>query len=201
MTLRALVALLFAAWGASELVLNWRRRARRAARGADGSAAAGQGAAVHDRGSYLVVIGTVAAAIALAFAAQCVTAARWPWPEEVSLVAALLLLLAGVAVRWHAVLTLGRFFSVVVAVQPGHRVVQAGLYRYIRHPSYLGVLLGLLGGALALHNALSLVALLLPVTLALVYRMRVEEAVLLEALGEDYRGYCRRTRRLVPGLY
>jgi protein-S-isoprenylcysteine O-methyltransferase len=105
-----------------------------------------------------------------------------------------------VAVRWHAVLTLGRFFSVVVAVQPGHRVVQDGLYRHIRTP-LLGVLLALLGAGLGLNNALSLAVLLLPVSLALAYRMRVEEQALSEALGEEYRSYCRRTRRLSPGLY
>jgi len=201
MTLRDVFGLLFAAWGASEIVLNWWRRARRAAPGADPASPAGAGAAVRDRGSYLVAIATVAAAIPLAFAAQRVTAARFPWPEQAGLVAGVLLLLAGVAVRWHAVLTLGRFFSVVVAVQPGHCVVQDGLYRHIRHPSYLGVLLALLGAGLGLNNALSLAVLLLPVSLALAYRMRVEEQALIEALGEEYRSYCRRTRRLIPGLY
>ena len=199
MTLRDLFALLFAAWGASEMVLNWRRRARHVAPGPGEAPTAG--ASVRDRGSYVVVIITIAAAIPLAFAAQRVTAARLPWPEDAGLVAGLVLLLAGVAVRWHAIVTLGRFFSVVVAVQPGHRVVQDGLYRHIRHPSYLGVLLALLGAGLALHNALSLALLVLPATLALAYRMRVEEQVLIEALGEEYASYCRRTRRLVPGLY
>jgi protein-S-isoprenylcysteine O-methyltransferase Ste14 len=192
MTLRALFPLLFAAWGLSEVVLVWRRRARSGGR---------DDVAVRDRGSQWVVIGSVLIAVALAARTQHVAAAAMPWPQDVLLVLATVLLLGGVAVRWHAIRTLGRFFTVNVAVQPEQHVVQAGLYRCIRHPSYTGALLAVLGAGIAFHNWLSLAVLMLPVALALGYRIRVEEAVLIDALGDAYRDYCRRTKRLIPGVY
>jgi hypothetical protein len=100
--------------------------------------------------------------------------------------AGMMFLVTGVAFAWGA--TAYHFGS---SARPGPAYFPFGL----------GVLLALLGAGLALHNALSLAVLLLPVALALGYRMRVEEQVLIEALGEEYRSYCRRTRRLVPGLY
>jgi len=124
-----------------------------------------------------------------------------PWPPGALLGLGTALLIGGVAVRWLAIRTLGRFFTVDVAVHREHRVVQSGLYRYVRHPSYTGVLVAMLGAGLAFGNWLSLAALMLPLTLSLLYRIRVEEAVLLEALGEEYREYCGRTKRLIPGVY
>jgi protein-S-isoprenylcysteine O-methyltransferase Ste14 len=58
-----------------------------------------------------------------------------------------------------------------------------------------------LGAALCLCNVLSLIVLTVPTTAALLNRIRVEEAVLMSGLGERYREYMTRTKRLVPGLY
>lgn len=202
MTLRDAFPLLFAAWGVSELFLNSLKRARVGGAVTDAASGARPGAqTVRDRGSHGIVIGSVVAAIALALVAQRVQAAAMPGPLDLLVVLGTLALLGGVALRWCAILTLGRYFTVNVAVQHGHRVVQSGPYRFVRHPSYTGVLLALLGVGLAMHNWLSLAALLVPVTLSLAYRIRVEEAVLAEALGDDYRAYARRTKRLVPGVY
>jgi protein-S-isoprenylcysteine O-methyltransferase Ste14 len=120
---------------------------------------------------------------------------------EATFRAGLALLVMGQVLRWWSMATLGRLFTVYVAIRDGHRVVQSGPYRLIRHPSYTAILLVHLGAALCLGNALSAVALLVPVSLALGYRMRVEEAALIEALGPEYSEYMTRTKRLVPGLY
>jgi protein-S-isoprenylcysteine O-methyltransferase Ste14 len=80
-------------------------------------------------------------------------------------------------------------------------VVQSGPYRYIRHPSYTGALITLAGLGLALGNWLGLLALLGCMTIAYGYRIKVEEAALVAALGEPYRLYMARTRRLVPFLF
>lgn len=110
-------------------------------------------------------------------------------------------LAAGVVLRVWAIVTLGRLFKFVVVIQDGHRVVASGPYRLIRHPSYTGALVGFLGVGIALDSWLSVLALVLIPLLAIGVRIRVEETELARALGEEYRAYARRTRRLVPGLW
>ena len=110
-------------------------------------------------------------------------------------------LAAGVALRVWAIVTLGRLFKFVVVIQDGHRVVASGPYRLLRHPSYTGALVGFLGAGIALDSWLSVLALVLIPLLAIGVRIHVEEAELARALGEEYRAYARRTRRLVPGLW
>jgi protein-S-isoprenylcysteine O-methyltransferase Ste14 len=110
------------------------------------------------------------------------------------------LFLVGGALRMAPVFVLGERFSGLVAIQPGHRLVTGGLYRVIRNPSYLGLLINSLGGALAFRAGvgLALTALLIP---PLIARIRAEEALLREQFGAEYAAYCARTWRLIPGLY
>jgi protein-S-isoprenylcysteine O-methyltransferase Ste14 len=96
---------------------------------------------------------------------------------------------------------LGRFFTYNVAVHAGQTVVEAGPYRYIRHPSYTGALITLVGVGLALGNWAALLAILVCTGIAYAYRISVEESALVAALGEPYKEYMRRTRRLVPFLF
>ena len=111
------------------------------------------------------------------------------------------LMLAGIAFRWYAMKVLGRFFTFDVAIQVGHTVVDVGPYRYIRHPSYTGALLTQMGLGLALGNWAALFAILACVGIGYAYRIAIEEEVLVSALGEPYREYMRRTRRLIPYLF
>jgi protein-S-isoprenylcysteine O-methyltransferase Ste14 len=87
-----------------------------------------------------------------------------------------------------------------VAIQPGHTLVTSGVYRFIRHPSYLGLLVNSLGWALAFRSGVGvlLTALLIP---PLVARIRAEERLLRWQFGDEYDVYCRQTSRLVPGVY
>ncbi len=111
------------------------------------------------------------------------------------------LMLAGLAFRFYAMSVLGRFFTYDVAVQADQTVVEIGPYRYIRHPSYTGAFITLVGLGLALGNWVGLLALLACMATAYAYRISVEEAALVAALGEPYKQYMRRTRRLVPFLF
>ena len=107
---------------------------------------------------------------------------------------------AGGALRIWPVFVLGRRFSGLVAIQPGHRLVTSGVYGIIRHPSYLGLLVSSLGWGLAFRSGVGvlLTALLVPPLLARIY---AEERLLRSHFGEEYDAYCRRTSRLIPGLY
>jgi protein-S-isoprenylcysteine O-methyltransferase Ste14 len=115
--------------------------------------------------------------------------------------AAFAILALGFVVRVTAIFTLGRAFSANVALHAGQRLQRSGLYSFVRHPSYLGLELIIL--ALALHSrtwACFAVA-LVPPTLALLYRIHVEEVALRRAFGADYEDYSRTTKRLIPGVY
>jgi protein-S-isoprenylcysteine O-methyltransferase Ste14 len=110
------------------------------------------------------------------------------------------LFLVGGALRLWPVFVLGRRFSGLVAIQPGHTLVTSGIYGVIRHPSYLGVLVMLLGWGLAFRSwvGVLLTALIL---LPLVARIRAEERLLRTQFGDEYDAYRARTSRLIPGLY
>jgi protein-S-isoprenylcysteine O-methyltransferase Ste14 len=105
--------------------------------------------------------------------------------------------LAGIAFRWYAVLTLGRFFTTRVMTTKDQTVVEKGPYSFIRHPSYTGALLTVLGVLLCQTNWLSVACFVLALP-GMAYRISVEEHALLDALGQPYRDYMRRTKRLVP---
>jgi len=113
----------------------------------------------------------------------------------------LALFVAGVLLRWWAIVRLGRFFTVDVAIADDHRVVDTGPYRFVRHPSYTGVIIAFLGYGVCLGNKVALLALTVPIVLAFLQRIKVEEAALQAALGDAYRSYARRTRALVPFVY
>jgi protein-S-isoprenylcysteine O-methyltransferase Ste14 len=107
---------------------------------------------------------------------------------------------AGGALRIWPVFVLGRRFSGLVAIQPGHALVTTGIYSVIRHPSYLGLLVNSLGWGLAFRSGVGvlLTALLIPPVLA---RIGAEEALLRSQFGDEYGEYCARTSRLIPGFY
>lgn len=106
----------------------------------------------------------------------------------------------GGALRIWPVFVLGRRFSGLVAIQPGHELVTSGVYGVIRHPSYLGLLVNSLGWALAFRSGVGVLLTVLTIP-PLVARMNAEERLLNMRFGEAYETYRARTRRLIPGVY
>ncbi|HEX8894941.1 MAG TPA: isoprenylcysteine carboxylmethyltransferase family protein [Terriglobales bacterium] len=106
----------------------------------------------------------------------------------------------GGSLRLWPVFVLGRRFSGLVAIQPGHALVTTGIYRFIRHPSYLGLLLTAFGWGLAFRAGVGLLlaAMMIPVLIA---RMNSEERLLESQFGEQYDDYRSCTSRLIPGIY
>jgi protein-S-isoprenylcysteine O-methyltransferase Ste14 len=117
------------------------------------------------------------------------------------LVVALPVLWAGIGFRLWAIHTLGRFFRGVVHVQADHEVVRHGPYRVLRHPAYAGALVAVVGLALTFHNVVACVVYLVCGAAGVLYRIRVEERVLLAGLGAEYQDYAQQTARLVPYVW
>lgn len=176
---------LYVSWYISEMAAYWRLRTPR-------------GALKRDRGSRAVLIVGLWSSIALGFVSGVVAPIATITFQRYGLfLVGLAFVGAGMVVRMGAMKTLGRFHTMDVATQAGQRIIDTGQYKWIRHPSYAGALLTLLGILLCATNWLSLACFAVGVA-GYAYRMVVEERALSAALGEPYREYVSRTRRLIP---
>jgi protein-S-isoprenylcysteine O-methyltransferase Ste14 len=189
MNLETLFRVLYLSWCGAEILIAVVTRTRR-----------GSGL-LQDRGSQFVVwtLGIVA-----------LRSADWirhiaPWNISVdtrwSIPPSLVVLIAGIAIRAACIITLGRAFSANVGIRQAQRFTRDGLYRYVRHPSYLGIEVALFAVALNSGNWACFAWILLLPTVGLLDRIQVEEKPLRTTFGEDYAAYCRTTKRLIPGLF
>lgn len=183
-----LIPCLGIAFGLSELAVSLRRRSK-------------AGAARADRGSLHVLWIVIVSAWVLALTLAANLMFGHFRVGRALLAIALLAFTGGVALRWYAILYLGRMFTVDVAIATDHRLIDSGPYRWIRHPSYAGALLAFLGLGLLMASLPALVALLVPCLAAYLYRIAVEEAALQRGLGSAYSDYMLHTWRLIPGVY
>jgi protein-S-isoprenylcysteine O-methyltransferase Ste14 len=113
----------------------------------------------------------------------------------------LFLIVTGLAIRWVAIVTLGKYFAVDVSIRSDHKVITTGVYRFVRHPAYSGTILSFLGLGLSFSSWISTLVIVLPIVVAFVYRIRIEERALAGFLGNEYVRYCTTTKRMIPGLY
>jgi len=107
----------------------------------------------------------------------------------------------GFAIRWTAVIQLGKMFTVDVTITDEHNLKTTGLYKIVRHPSYLGLILIIAGLALCTDSLLSFLIILIPSFWAINYRIKVEEQVLIAEFGEQYINYKKRVSRIIPGIF
>lgn len=179
----------FASWILPEIIA-WRVK-----RSSDSSTA-------DDRGSLnlIVILWWIGIAMSFVFSLLLPQAAM-PGKGTTLFFVGICLMLLGVALRWYSVAILGKYFTFDVAIHNGQVLIEAGPYRYIRHPSYSGALLSLLGFGLSLGNWAGLVGSLSCLVFAYAYRIPVEEAALTAALGDTYKQYVKRTWRLVPFIF
>ena len=188
MRLNNIFPLLSALWVLSEILVSVTMTSR-------------AGAEDHDRSTlrllWLVIMLAVAAGIVVAGTGL---GAVGHFRQAVHL-AGVLLIAVGLVVRWSAILTLKHYFTVNVALHTDHKIIDAGLYRHVRHPAYTGSLLSFFGLGLALVNWLSLALVFLPVLAAFLVRIKQEEKVLHQRFGSGYADYCAETKRLLPWLY
>jgi protein-S-isoprenylcysteine O-methyltransferase len=171
--------LLGAIYGLSELYLAFTRRAR-------------AGATSRDRHSLILLWAVII--VSFWFGVQMVwlaPGATLPHPSGFYLIG-FCLFLGGLILR---------YFTVDVSISAEHRLIDSGPYRFVRHPTYTGALLAFLGLGFCLGNWLSILFLSLPIIAVFLRRVRIEERALLGALGDQYRPYMRRTKRLIPFIY
>jgi protein-S-isoprenylcysteine O-methyltransferase Ste14 len=107
----------------------------------------------------------------------------------------------GMLGRMYSIRMLGRMFTVNVNVSNNHRLVKTGIFKYIRHPAYLGVIISFVGFGLSLNNWLSLFIVSIAVSAVMIHRINIEEKALLEKFGAEYEVYQKSTYRLIPLIY
>lgn len=154
-----------------------------------------------ERSSLSVVVATVVVGVVGAIELTHWKAAEIDRFQFPLFVVGLVLMGAGFVVRQWSILTLGRFFTVDVRVHPGQTVIDRGPYRWVRHPSYTGLIVFFFGFGLALSNWASLAVLAVVPTFGLLVRIRAEERALFTELGDEYSRYAATRRRLLPGVW
>jgi protein-S-isoprenylcysteine O-methyltransferase Ste14 len=145
-------------------------------------------------------LGFLTGILTLPLATSIAPGARIPWPEA-ALVVGVAVAWLGLVVRWWSFRTLGQYFTLVLLTSPDQAVVDRGPYRVLRHPSYTGLLMVVLGCALMIGNWVGVLACSAWVGGAIVYRIRVEECALTEALGAAYLDFAATRARLVPFVW
>jgi protein-S-isoprenylcysteine O-methyltransferase Ste14 len=155
-----------------------------------------------DRGTiiaaWILILGSCMSGF---FVTRRITVLNWPAHSPGIICVAVLFLVGGVALRIWAIRHLGRFFTVNVGIQQGHKVIQDGPYRFVRHPSYTGSVLALTGLGFLTFNWLGLVLIVTCTWLAYALRIPVEEKVLMAQFGREYVEYAAHTKKLIPGIY
>lgn len=177
------------AFGLSEVLLAIAKRSKKA-----------QVKSTADKNSMLILWLCIVGGLVLGGFAPGYIGAAFPasaWIQKTGLV----IVLIGFIIRWVAILQLGKMFTVDVSISTGHGVKTDGLYSVVRHPSYLGLLLILLGIGLFTGDKAALVIVFVPSLLALIYRMHVEENALIAEFGSKYLDYKIKVARIVPWVY
>ena len=185
---RMLWLTLYLLWIASELVIAVVTRTKR-----------GSGD-IRDRETMLLLWITIAASMTVCGFTQHYLHDWHPLPPVLHKAAPAILLI-GLIIRLVSVVSLGKAFSANVAIRESQTLNQSGVYKFVRHPSYLGLVIIFLAVGLHSENPAGLFIAFLPTTAMLLYRIHIEEAALVTAFGPQYRTYMANTKRLVPWVY
>jgi protein-S-isoprenylcysteine O-methyltransferase Ste14 len=110
------------------------------------------------------------------------------------------LIVIGHGIRLQARRTLDRFFSVRLKTSADHELVKQGIYRYVRHPAYLGYLIACFGYPLLLSSWYGFFIMLLNIPV-IIYRIKIEEEILIKTFGEKYLDYRKFSKKLIPYIY
>ena len=190
MTVSTIWQIVYWAWIAGELGILIVTRTRKG------------GGKVRDRGSllilWLVIVASTTVGMPYGERHEPTIFGGAPWVRLVALV----LLVIALAIRWTAIVTLGRWFSANVAILDKQALQTGGIFSIVRHPSYTGLMLVFIAVSLHTRNWIAFAIVFVPCATALLYRINVEESALRSAFGPAYEAYSRTTpKRLIPGIY
>jgi len=153
-----------------------------------------------DRSSVWWLYGLITVGYALSFAIGATKIGRiYDW--NTFFATGMALFVIGLLIRIYSILTLEQYFTYSVAKVENHKIIATGLYKFIRHPGYLGQLIIFIGISTSMSNWLSILLMMIPVMLGYLYRIKVEERFMTDQFGEDYKNYQERTKRIIPMLY
>ncbi len=107
----------------------------------------------------------------------------------------------GIICRLSVIYSLGHFFTVDVTIRTDHKIKTNGAYMYLRHPTYAASLISFIGLGLTFNNLLSLLVIIIPIFIAFLIRINIEEKVLIQHFGDEYLEYKKSTKKLIPFIY
>ena len=113
----------------------------------------------------------------------------------------LAIMAVGIGIRAWARVTLGRYFSVKLEMREKQPLVEDGPYARVRQPGYLGSLAMLTGLAVSAMSGLAVLIVVLLFSTVYSYRIKNEEAMLMNTFRQAYEQYRKRTNRLIPFIY
>ena len=123
------------------------------------------------------------------------------WNQDfISILGILLFSLSGIVMILGR-LELGKFGTAKLNIQEGHELIEKGLYKYIRHPIYLGDIISGLAFFIAFNSII--ISIIYAILLFIIYNQRAnyEEKILLMKFGQNYKDYQKRTKKYFPFLY
>ncbi|MHC1724404.1 MAG: isoprenylcysteine carboxylmethyltransferase family protein [Aminipila sp.] len=175
-------------YGFFEIFMNLRQRRK------------SKGTNLDDKNSLWWLYGLITLGYALSFSIGATKIGRiYDWNTFFTI--GMALFVSGFLIRIHSILTLGQFFTYSMAIVENHKIVDTGLYKFLRHPGYLGQLIIFLGISISISNWLSILAMMIPVILGYAYRITVEERFMVKQFGNYYLDYQTRTNKLIPFVY
>jgi len=153
-----------------------------------------------DKGSIWIIVLAISAGYWLSFAIASTKIGRiYHWNSLIIIGA--ILAAVGLIIRISSILKLKQQFTYTVTKVENHQLIETGLYKYIRHPGYLGQIIIFLGIATALSNWISILLMIIPVSAGFMNRMRIEEKFLTQQMGQKYTEYQKRTKKLIPYIF
>lgn len=152
-----------------------------------------------DRGSLIILWLSISVCLSLGF--NLAQFGVWSSSDYLIGFLGLLVSFSGMIFRWTTIIQLKKAFTVDVAINQAHQLKTDGMFKMVRHPSYLGLITILTGFALGMNTLISFIVVVLPVFMAIMYRIKVEENLLVETFGEEYIKYSSSTKRIIPFVY
>jgi len=125
----------------------------------------------------------------------------WSSFNKFAAIVGLCIFIFGILFRWISIIRLNKEFTVDVSITENHTLKTDGIYKNIRHPSYLGLFIECFGLSLAMNSFISILVVNIPILLVILYRIKIEENILIEEFGDSYRNYMKVSNKLLPKIF